>query len=197
MVTSWSDVAVYFPFPLKLEQICALRWRAFEHTTSLQEATFISVDIIIGFSQRRQTVIENNVVLSLDVHSLRQPELDYVLVFRHLQSSSTASVESFSTPTIHTHTDAQFGFWREDPNTGDNVLEDRHVLPAYTHELSNVLPTIILNDLIPEEEECYTVRILNPDTRGLREETFACTEDFESKTDFFCLHTICIEDNDG
>lgn len=135
-------------------------------------------------------------MFTLDVHALRSPELDYELVFRHLQSSSTATVESFSPPHFHTQFDALFGLRQEDPNDEEKPLEYIRVLYALHHDLHNPPLTAIVKDFIPEEEECYTVRILNPDTRGLRE-TFACNEDFESPRDFFCLHTICIEDDDG
>lgn len=140
--------------------------------------------------------MENDVVLSLDVHALKLPELDYKLVFRHVQSSSTAIVESFTPPNFHTQFDARFGLRQEDPNDEESPLEDIRVLWARNNDLKNPLLTAIVKDFIPEEEECYTIRILSPDTQTLRK-TFACNEDFESPRDFFCLHTICIEDDDG
>ena len=53
--------------------------------------------------------------------------------------------------------------------------------------------TFVNDDSLHEEKECYSIRILSPNI-GLRK-GFDCNEDYDNQTDFFCLHTICIEDN--
>ena len=55
---------------------------------------------------------------------------------------------------------------------------------------------LIRNDIIPEEIECYTIRIFPVDVPG-RCELFTCNEDNAGADSYFCEHTICIEDDDG
>ena len=54
----------------------------------------------------------------------------------------------------------------------------------------------IRNDFIPEEKECFTIRIIQVDVPG-RKELFTCKEDNAGADSYFCDHTICIEDDDG
>ena len=77
----------------------------------------------------------------------------------------------------------------DDPieGTRDLLLGERTVSP---------LLTVIRNDFIPEEIECYTIRIFPVDVAG-RHELFTCNEDNAGADSYFCVHTICIEDDDG
>ena len=59
---------------------------------------------------------------------------------------------------------------------------------SYVHSLS----ITIRNDVIPEEEECFSIQI-NPAEFGL----FTCNRDGTNSTNYYCDHTICIEDDDG
>ena len=58
------------------------------------------------------------------------------------------------------------------------------------------LMTVVQNDSRPEELECYTINIITTDIEGVRE-LFTCNENESNSTDFFCDHTICINDDDG
>ena len=53
----------------------------------------------------------------------------------------------------------------------------------------------VLNDIIPEEQQCLTIRISPVNFAGKNKlEMFSCNEQGPS---YFCEHTICIEDDDG
>ena len=151
--------------------------------------------MVIGFSQRRQTVSESDAPpqqdsfdLTLNVHSLRLSELEYEIQFRALRTG-TAHVESIDFENI-TRVDALFGTRadRADP------LVDSQNLTISTLEVSTV--TKIIQDFSPELLECYTIRILSPDIARDRD-IFTCFEDEDNEMDFFCLQTVCIEDDDG
>ena len=52
----------------------------------------------------------------------------------------------------------------------------------------------IRNDFFIEEEECFTIGIFNQEVPGGLQ--FTCSDGIDA-TNFFCEHTICIEDDDG
>ena len=58
------------------------------------------------------------------------------------------------------------------------------------------LSTAIRNDFLSEAEECYSLRIFPIAIPGLRE-VFMCNDDDTNPTNYFCTHTICIQDDDG
>lgn len=132
---------------------------------------------------------ENDVFINVDVHSLILSELNYEIQFRHQRGSSTADVENIIFPRPGRF-DALFGSQR----TLLDPLEDSRILTGGTR--TQTVLTRILNDFSPEELECYTLQILSPDVIGERD-NFECYGDGDDPTDFFCLHTICITDNDG
>ena len=157
-----------------------------------------TIGIRIGFSQRKQTVSEaiiftedfvlrERLPLILDVHADMEADRDYTLRFRHIpnvDSSSAATVASFFTPFCSGH-DATFG--------ADDRIEEIHIIPSgHIFPQSRVF-VFIVNDFLPEEEECLTFDI-SPESIG---ETFTCKDDEDNPTDYFCLHTICIEDDDN
>ena len=149
---------------------------------------YISPAMIIGFTQRGQTVSESHTPpeISLGVNSSRISELDYEVLFRVLETG-TATVEAFNMQ-FQTRFDAVFGTTFDE----QSPITDQRVLMAGSLELSRI-ETRIVNDFIPEDPiECFEIRILSLDimTRIL----FTCNED---EADFFCIHTICIKDDDG
>ena len=149
---------------------------------------YISVDMIIGFRQRNQTIVESDNTIILHVHSLRSSEFDYEIVFRYLQNSSTASVESLN----NYNYDAQFG----NHNFLTGHLEESHILHGGSLGLRNPPQITINDDFFPEEDECITISIGSPEIEG-QQNNFECNDDFINSTDFFCLHTICILNDDG
>ena len=58
------------------------------------------------------------------------------------------------------------------------------------------LITYIRDDRRPEDEECFTIRVLPVDVPG-RRELFTCNEDDAGAINYFCQTEICIEDDDG
>ena len=154
--------------------------------------------MVIGFSQRIQTVSESeapegsdSLILTLDVHSLRFSETDYVVQFRALESSN-ASIEAVNVQ-FRLLFDALFGTTK----SPEAPITDNRGLRRGNLRLSNTLTITIINDFVSEDPlKCLTIRILSPDVVGDRQ-IFTCNEDEDKQLDFFCLHTICIEDDDG
>ena len=110
--------------------------------------------------------------------------------FRLQESSSTATVE---TVVVSSEVfDATFGI-RIRPNS---PIEETRDLPQGERTIEPLLQTSIRNDLIPEDEECFTINILPVDVPG-RRELFTCNEDSAGADSYFCAHTVCIEDDDG
>ena len=140
--------------------------------------------MIIGFTTRSQTVSEGDAppgsdfnVLTIDVATERTSERFHTIVFRHMESASTAIVQS----NVIQHDplfDALFG------NEDNDPIEERYPLQPGS-------------DVIRfEDDECYTIGIFTTDVTGARE-LFDCNDDADMADNFFCLHTICITDDDG
>ena len=122
--------------------------------------------------------------------TLRIAEREHPMVFRLQSAGSTAIVE----PGNHVQNplfDALFGTRR----TPDDPIEEEFDLGHLVGTIPPREPEI-RNDLRPEEEECFTIHIVQVNVPG-RLELFSCNEDDSSSTSFFCETTICIEDNDG
>lgn len=154
----------------------------------------LHIVMIIGFTQRDQTISEGDVPISssfvslfIDVATHITSERTHTMIFRHLESSSTAIVLSNviqSNPLL----DAVFGNENNDP------IEERvFLLPGESDIPSRV--TEVKNDFYIEPRECYTIGIFPAGIGGVRE-LFTCN-DGDDATDFFCYHTICITDDDG
>ena len=120
--------------------------------------------MIIGFRQRSQTIVESDVILSLDVHSLIVSELDYKVQFHHPKRSDRKRFSS--------------------------------KLYNGSHDLAIPLEVEVRSDFFFEPEECYTIAIMNSG-HVKHYESFTCNTDEDNQTDFFCLHTLCIKEDDG
>ena len=149
--------------------------------------------MVIGFTQRNQTVCENKgedfIPIEIGVATLRTAEREHPMVFR-LQSDGTAIVEprgSLENPLL----DAVFG--TRDEN--DAPIQEEFDLERLVAVIPSISADIRYNKR-PEDEECFTIRIFPVDVPG-RRELFICNEDEDGATDFFCETTICIEDKDG
>ena len=151
--------------------------------------------MVIGFTERRRTVSEGQVPgvdefqLEIDVAALRVSEREHPMLYRVL-SSGTADVVSFEFRDNLDY-DARC-FVQADPIEQEDVL-----LPG--RNSTGPLRTAIRDDFIPEDEECYSIQIFPIDIPGLKE-LFSCDFVDTSSTppmNFFCEHTICIEDDDG
>ena len=129
--------------------------------------------MIIGFNQRARTVLENDTKIRLDVHSLRLSELDYEVLI---------SIRPYTTSQF----DGQFGIQLD--NSTDPLRESYMLYSG--DQVINGIEIIVHDDPFPETDECYTIEIW----MGVSE---LCYEDYSHPTDYFCKHTICIEDNDG
>ena len=161
------------------------------------------VAMIIGFVQRRQTVSEASPIVSpipvlsfpinVDVLSMIVSEINYTVTFEAPASNMgrTAKVGDYRATNLLDH-DAIFGIFNA--TTGD--LEDTHLLMNGSRTLQTMLTITIINDFNPEPEECFTIAIASPDVAEDRD-IYECFDDADNMDSFFCLHDICIEDNDG
>ena len=151
--------------------------------------------MIIGFTSRSQTVSEGDAPLGsdfnrlmIDVATERTSERIHIIVFRHLESASTAIVQS-NVIQRNPLCDAIFG------NEDNDPLEERFpLLPGESDIPSRV--TEVLNDFLAEDDECYTIGIFTTDQTGGRK-LFDCNDDADMADNYFCLHTICITNDDG
>ena len=121
---------------------------------------------------------------NIEVASERTSEIDYEVHFRHVQNFEHATLEGISQQTT-AEFDALFG--------SGNPLEETRLLTAGRQQLS--VNAFIIDDFKAEGLECFTLTIVVIDT-DIQYKNFRCNE-FNNAVDFFCLHTVCIEDNDG
>ena len=129
-------------------------------------------------------------LLPIEVATMRTAEREHPMIFRVQEASSSAIVEPIG-DVVNQLYDAIFG-------TRDNIgepIEEFFNLEALEDTIP-LLTTFIRNDLRPEYEECFTIHIFPVDTPG-RRELFACNEYDYGADNYFCQHTICIEDDDG
>ena len=150
--------------------------------------------MVIGFTERRRTVSEGLVPgvdefpLAIDIATLRVSEREHRMLYRVL-SSGTARVVSFDFFDNFDY-DARFGAVQADPlEQEDQLLPGRSLI-------DQPLSTAIRNDFRIEAEECYSIRIFPILIPGLRE-VFMCNDDDTNPTNYFCTHTICIQNDDG
>ena len=155
---------------------------------------FLSDQTFIGFNQRRQTVSESNGDLTSDgyyltllIHSTGSERRDYPVLIRVSTSNSTVEANNIQFDTSY---DALFG---SRTNTYDPI-EETIIIEA--GEMEHELITFIRNDFLPEGLECFTLLLSGKDTPGYRDIS-VCNDDSTNSTDYFCQHTICIEDDDG
>ena len=157
--------------------------------------------MVIGFTERRRTVSEGIVPegddefrLTYPVAALRTSERDHLMIFRLLESSRTATVntrqELGNIDVLHNN-DAVFGQIRGK----NNPIEVHLSLPLGRTTLPDELPTFIRGDFAQEDDECYTVRVFAYDVPGVRQ-LFTCNSEANA-TNYFCEHEICIIDDDG
>ena len=124
--------------------------------------------------------------IDVDVATLRTAEKEHQMIFR-LWYSGTAIVEpgdDLTNPLL----DAAFG-----TRTNGHIQQELHLQPL--QDTIPPLPVRIRDDVRPEDEECFTIRIFPVDFGGRREQ-LSCNEDGSGATDFFCETIICIQDDD-
>ena len=151
--------------------------------------------MIIGFTSRSQTVSEGDAPpgsdfnrLTIGVGTERTSERFHTIVFRHLESASTAIVQS-NVRQRNPLFDALFG------NEDNDPLEERFPLPPGESVIPSLV-TSVRNDFRHEDDECYTIGMFTTDQMGGKE-LFSCNDDDDMADNFFCLHTICITNDDG
>ena len=153
--------------------------------------------MIIGFTTRFRTASEGQVSgvdifqLEINVTSVRTAEVEHPMVFRLQKSVTNATIDTHNRA-FSSHFDAIFGL-RANPD--DPIEETRELEPGLL-TVQPPLLTNIRNDFIPEGKDCYTIRIFPIDVPG-RRDLFTCNEDEVGADNYFCEHTICIEDDDS
>ena len=148
--------------------------------------------MFIGFTERKQTLSEGEaqpeevIPITVNVSTNRISEVNYNVYFRYQDVTSSAIVEPLSSNESIEY-DALFG---ERLDSSEPIQELQEIEAGRT---SISIQLLIFNDLIPEEEECFTLRIVPVHVVSLRNRP-ECNEHGDS---FFCEHTICIMDDDG
>ena len=147
--------------------------------------------MVIGFAIRNQTVSESQAPDGMDrfpvrinITSERISEIDYEVYFRYVDNVGEATLEGLQPTTLEF--DALFG-------DGD-PLEETQILFAGGPRLQ--ITTFINNDFYTEDRECFSLRVVVMDAGPGVRTNFRCNEDGAGDA-FFCLHTICIIDDDG
>ena len=153
--------------------------------------------MIIGFTTRTVYVSENDAEpgidmfpLSIEVATVRTAEREHPMIFRFQRASSSAIVEPIGA-VVNPLFDATFGTRERE--------DDPIVVFFVVDVVEDIIPPLtafIRDDLRPEDEECFTIRIFPVDVPG-RHELFTCNEDDSGESSYFCQHTICIMDDDG
>ena len=154
--------------------------------------------MIIGFTQRTRTISEGEedhaielFQLQVNLTTLRTSERVHPMTIRVQWSSSTAIVEP-----LLVQTDPDF-----DAVFGSRDLPGRPIREAvvWAPGASTIPPLLVAirNDFIPEEEECFTIRIFPDDHPHGYRDFFMCNGDSAGADSYFCQHTICITDDDG
>ena len=123
--------------------------------------------------------------LYLHINANTAASTEYIVLLQHQESISTAVVDTFVFQT-RTEFDALFGL-RDDTN---QPLQEAQILSSGEEFLQTTV--FIRNDFVIEEEECFTINLSN-----IGDAPFLCNDDGATATNFFCSHTICIEDDDG
>ena len=171
--------------------------------TQLYWVAIYSPAMIIGFSRRRQFISESDappgtgaITLLLDIRSLRISERDHHITF-YLTETCNTTVEAYNTPFGSQNIDALFGQFEDDIDS--TTIKHLEQLNFGRLTLEHTVTTTVINDFYPENLECYDIRILELDAPNNNYfDTFSCNDDAIPATeDFFCVHTICIEDDDG
>ena len=149
--------------------------------------------MIIGFTERSRTVSESLAVsiyhVQIEVASPGVSERFHRITIRHNEQLSTAVVESMFGG--NTFSDARFGA----RDHSHDQLEDQVLLYPGETTLRQVSASIV-EDFLIEPEECFTLQLYFYETPGARAPLVTCNAG-NSSTNFFCEHTVCIEDDDG
>ena len=151
------------------------------------------VAMILGFGQRRQTVSEaetlsgeEGIIREIFITSLRTSEIEYRVGIRSVIEGEPIIEPSGAVqdPLF----DGTFGSREENAINNlviiYNLRIDTTVLPPLT--------VFIRDDNLPEEEECFELSIFPVNPQEIK--NFMCNM---AGDEFTCIHTICIEDDDG
>ena len=160
--------------------------------------------MIIGFSQRRQTVSEadrpftqdQSFIINIDVRSMIMSEINYNITFEtdsNIHVSQKANVGDIQQNNTLDH-DALFGEFNTVTSHLQNILD----LFSGSTVPNSPLTVTIINDFTPEPQECFSISISNVVSDTVRSrDIYKCFNEEEDVDMFFCLHEICIEDDDG
>ena len=118
--------------------------------------------------------------IRINITSERTSEIDYEVHLWHIDNVGEATLEGLQ-PTEEEF-DALFG-------AGD-PLQETQIQFAGGQRLQ--ITTFIINDFRVEDRECFSLRVFFSWYRWY----IRCNEDGAGDA-FFCLHTICIIDDDG
>ena len=129
--------------------------------------------------------------INVEVRSMLESEKSYNVTFK--APTSIMGYAGCNQPMNLLDYDALFGDFNA--TTGDF---DVRLLINGSTVLNTPLTLTIVNDFNPEPVECFTINIGSPGIAGDLD-IFECfdDDDDDNMDMYFCLHEICIEDDDG
>ena len=145
--------------------------------------------MVIGFTEKSKTISESAALIGINVAATRSSERLYPITVQHNEQRSTAVVGSLVGDSFNS--DIRFGV-RQSPN--DPLIQQADLQPGLT--TLQIITAVIVQDLKIEPEECFTLQIFFTGYSSAREPLVTCNAD-DSSTNYFCEHTVCIEDDDG
>ena len=153
-----------------------------------------SIVMVIGFTQRTQTVSESQAPENsdrfntlLDVRAMIISEKEFIVNFNVLSGDAEVQAPNL----ILNPPDALFGT-RDD---ADADIMDTRNLVLLNDILETPLMATIIDDFRPEDEEYFEIEIVIPDADD--RDNFECRKDAENSDSFFCRHRVFIVDDDG
>ena len=154
-----------------------------------------TIAMTIGFTQRRQTVSEadrqnQSFTVNVEISSMLQSETSYAVTFK--APANNMGLVGCNQPLNLLDYDALF----ENFNVTTGHFDGLRLQINGSMVLSTPLTLTIANDFNPELVECFTISIASPDVAKDRD-IFECFDDDDNMDMYFCLHEICIEDDDG
>lgn len=148
--------------------------------------------MIIGFVKNIQTVPEarddrfEEYILLIDVHSKITSERSWNFLYRLVDQPSGTNIAVVKSNVVGRPADVLYS------NQLSIPLEQSGFLDIEETDIYPVRATII-NDVIPEEEECFTLTIARSSEYINLKTGLQC----DDASGFYCQHKICIIDNDG
>lgn len=152
----------------------------------------------IGFTTRSQTVSEGDAPpgdlfqVLIDIATLRTSEMDLGILFIISRSHGNPAMVTVSSQ-LQDYSASEYDAIFHSEGFGHNPYDylEYYILQPNQNTIPSLM-SFVINDIRSELQECYTIRISG---FFYYEYTIVCNSS-EDATEYFCYHTICIDDDD-